>query len=317
MSRDRGCSVPLRSRPRLLLLRALRWFMPALAFPPGRRGLLSSFAPEAFALLAHTCWVLVVFIWHDGDNLWSLAQSGAMLAYALIGLGLVMVPVNAAAGSLASEKTRMTGDALVLTPGRHWKLALCRYLFVLWPGLRLLLYLLPVYVVMAFSGLFADPPGYEWWMGPLCAFLPKPVLAVALALVGQEGFLSGGPPELTIRGPLIALCRAANDLTVLLLVSSVGFYVSARARSAARSLIGGYLAALLLLVVVMPIGFWVVLVFAVLANVGWWNPGVGDDEIFAVYIAIASGALLLRLVLSAVLPLIVAWRFDRMMTGTR
>jgi hypothetical protein len=288
---------------------------PPLSRPPGRADLLGRFAPEIFACMAYGFTGLVFLIWRDDATVDQLLQQAAMVAYAVIGLGLVMVPVNAAAASLAGEKTRMTIEGLVLTPGRHWKLALGRYAFVLWPGIRLLLYLIPVYFVLASGALFREAlDSGEWWAPPTCVLLPKPVLAIACAAVAafERGELAFRPG-----GALMIAGRILNDFSVLLLVSGVAFYVSARARSAARALILGYLLVLLLILVVMPLGVWFIVIAAILENMAGWRSNIDEDTIFGGYVAIASVTALVRLALGLALPAAVACRFDRYVIGEK
>ena len=225
------------------------------ARPPGRRSLLREFAAGWWALAIYAAFIATYLVlarryqappdagWHDrSGRAMSLALAAA---YGLGGIVLFLGPLWSGAMAWARERQAGTLEALLLTPLNSTERVQGRFWHVFGPWARLLLYLLPLYLVLACTEPFQSAGtlrgGWDLWL--LCIFVTKPswmFWTVTEALHSWEWSLAGLVP---------VLLRFANDFTIAFFACAAAYYISVRARSATRALVGAGLVAMGMLTV--------------------------------------------------------------------
>lgn len=272
-----------------------------LARPPGRRSWPRRLAPEICAFAVYG--TLLALLIRE-------AMGGAsLISFGLAGLLLVLVPVGIGALALARERDHGTLDALLLTTASRRELVLGRFWRLVAPWLRLFLYLLPLYILIGCSGLFADAhKGSE-----------KEILSFFCVFSHNFNFLyvslrwgyfhTGGAPHPW--GIFLALLRWLNDFSIFMFAAAAAFHISARARSTGRAVLLAYLLVPLALGTVLGLHAW-----WVGANI--WN--VLDVEIAIMttrYAVLAVGSLAGRILLTWLLLRRTARNFDWYALGER
>ncbi len=269
-----------------------------------RRGYLSlvwrrslrKWAPEIAALAVYLIMSLAALIplassvypWVDG------AAWGYLVAAGI----LTFVPLSLAASSLTGERQMGTLDALILTPVDRRRLAWERYWNCVFPWLRFIAWLLPLYLVLFLSR--PAEPVQASWLNPaisatLCGLGSKPALGYLILEHGEQ---------MALRSELQALCvavRAIRDCVTLLLVCGIGLYASARTRTRAGSMIAGLVVVLVLLGGVLSLPEWFI--------VGQWDiPGV--ENVAAAYFLWSLMVVLTELLVALIMARSVARNFD-------
>jgi len=136
-----------------------------LARPPGRRGAWARFAPEICAAAVYGVGLaaLVLRAYRRG-SLFDLDGSdlmcGVVAAYWAAAMLLVVLPLGASLSAWHREHALGTAEALLLTPGWHLLLARGRYWHTAWPWVRLMLWLAPLYLVLAGHPLLRE--AHHW-----------------------------------------------------------------------------------------------------------------------------------------------------------
>jgi hypothetical protein len=212
------------------LLRRIRELMATpFARPPGRRKFLARYDPEVRAAVVYAVAVAVAWaLWREQFAL----EVAAAVAYLLAGLVLWASPAAQAANALAGETEADTAEALVLTTVDRSELAWGRFAHLAWPWLRLLLWLLPLYAVMACALARLSPGDEAVYEATLAAMGPKPI---AIAML-RDDWSEGGRFQPAFGALLIAFRLAKDTLDVLTLVA-IGYWVSGAFRSARRAMV--------------------------------------------------------------------------------
>ena len=230
-----------------------------LARMPGRRSFWRRRAPEIWAAVIYgvllLAWVASMFRYYpakgpDSDYLaamppwWtevSLVSAG-YVAYGLAGAVLFFGAMASGALAWARERDRGTLEPLLLTPMNFSAVVSLRFWHVLWPWVRLMLWLLPIYLLISLGGPFLefahDPGEFDepWGLSCVCVFLSKSLLGV-FALVGPT---RPGPDWHLGTTGLVAL-RFVNDFSIVLFVCAAAYYISVRSRSGTRALVAASL----------------------------------------------------------------------------
>jgi hypothetical protein len=300
-----------------------------LARPPGRRGLLRRLAPEFCAAGVYAVWFLAGILWlwaqsdaysfPDLEEVDNSIQFGAACGYGLAGLLLLVFPVTVAAMSLASEKSRGTAEAMVLTPVGRAALAWGRYWHLLWPWLRLMVYVSPLVIWLACGEVVDDirtegwPETLELGIGWGCC--PRWFLTIGMAGTSEYD----GDFEPCWLGPPLAILRLINDGSLLVFVTGVAYLFSASSRSSGRALALSWIAVPLALCTVVALDCCFMVVLLVLAeflDVSWAR-SLDAEVIFGAYAALALLMTAARYALGLLAVALVARNFDRWMLGER
>ncbi len=278
---------------------------------PGRRRWPRRFAPELCVAAIYGLGLLVLLIPCEVRNARLLEAAG--LVYGLSGLLLVIVPIGVAALALASERDRGTLESLILASGDARGMIWGRFLRVLLPWSRVLLYLLPTYLVMSASEIVHSDLVRQWnswqaWAG--CVFLPKPLVVLAQFIVAEFHLFdvpASVPFKCTFFGLSIIPFRMLNDFSLLCFACGVAYFFSAHSKSGGRALLLGYL--------LVPAGLVVMTVDA------WWLPfafevlDFSEDTGFVGYCIIAFGLMVCRFGVTFLLVRRVVRNFDRYALG--
>ncbi len=290
------------SRRRLLRL--------PLARPPGRRFRLT-LMPGICAGLVY----LTLFGFAGISTLIGARRglvNGVVVAY-LVASGMVMLlPIGAAAVSLAGEQSGGTMDALLLTPldraslawGRYWNLAL--------PWLRFMLWVSPVYLALIFTDAYEDlmRGSKSALAATLMAAGPKPLCGLIFAIDW------GGSPDFTASGLIILPLRVLRDALSLLLSVALAYYISARMRTAGRALLVCYLVIPGLLATVFCGPEWIIAAIGPAPEI-WGGRGLTQAQAGPVYAALAPLGVLLEILAIRALVGRVARNFDAYALGEK
>jgi hypothetical protein len=227
-----------------------------LARMPGRRSLWRRRAPEIWAAVIYAIllvvWLTPELIYRPQSGIgaaprsawwlkWGLV-SGAYLAYFLAGAVLFFGALASGSLAWARERDRGTLEPLLLTPMNFSAVVSLRFWHGLWPWVRLMLWLLPIYLLISLSGPFlefAHDPGElhePWGLSCVCVFMSKPLLG----LFAWGGPFKPGPDWHLGTTGLVAL-RLVNDFSIVLFVCAAAYYLSVRSRSGTRALVAASL----------------------------------------------------------------------------
>jgi hypothetical protein len=224
---------------------------------------------------------------------------GGGVAYALGALALLFFPVALAAMSWSGEHARRTIDSLMLTPVGRPGIVWSRFWGLVFPVLRMYLYLVPFYIVISGGEFANEMSGSRGWQAFLvCVMSPKFVMIV-MAMVDSDGWRL-----IAVVGILL---KAMNDLGITLYSLGVAYYVSARIRSVGKSVALSYAIVVVSLWTVMAADTWVIFIGQ--------NLNCGMDESFMVGGMVGCVLAMIRFILPFVLVLLVANRFDRYAMG--
>ena len=224
------------------MISRIRQLMAApFARPPGRRKFLVRWDPELRAAVLYAVFFLVAWLFRDESHPFMI---GALPAYLLLGLVLFMTPTAQAAGALAAERDSGTAEALVLTPGDHSRLAWGRFLHAAWPWMRLLLWMLPLYIAMI-------PIYLRFSWSPKSVFLALGPKVSSLSIVYGHGYGSATRTPVALVS-LLVIGRFIKDAIDVLTLVAVGFHMAARMRSGRHATaLAGALGPMLLVTVFM------------------------------------------------------------------
>jgi len=203
-----------------------------LALPPGRGGVWLRRLPKVVLGMVYGLGfivfavALVVMIANDVEQAWwrSLAL-GTVCAYLMFGLLLLLLPAVVTATVLSFERDRGTMEAVVLTPMWHDEIARGRFWHAAWPWLRLFVWMLPVYLVMAVSlgGTMQRMDGRELaGLSVAYLFVPKFYVTIFTGMGIESG---PGVPCWTL---ILVMLRALRDIIDLMAVLGISYYFSAR-----------------------------------------------------------------------------------------
>jgi hypothetical protein len=268
------------------VIRRIRELMAVpFARPPGRRSALARFAPEICAGAVWLVFLLVCLLADsssrfpgrfgpaDSSPALVLISKASAAAYGLSWLLLIFLPIRAGAAAWAGERDREAMEALVLTPLDHRRLALGRFWHVLTPWLRLVLYLVPLYMLMAngsvlrelLAHLQRDAP--EWIV--LMAYAPRPYFASTQWATASFSFwpAGGGEAPLLLWRVLLMGLRLLDDLSVFVFAVGAGFYISTRLKTTRRALLVSQLVVLGGMLTVMVPDLWLVAILGMVAGV--------------------------------------------------
>jgi len=323
------------------VIRRIRELMATpFARPPGRRGLWARFAPEWCAGLIYlTAAVIVVSSGHRlltvkhyefSTAAADVLQVSAGVGYTLFGIVILFLPMIAAASTLAAERSRGTMEALVLTPIEGRRICLGRLLCVAGPWLRLFLWVLPIYIVIAGSQAVGeqverrdkwasvhspameerpaidvrDHAGWRWAVG---AFIPNVFMGPRTAEVGhrRDSHLCWTPS-----GAILTAVRFLNDLSIFLFVSAGAYLCSLWFRSLAGALVAAWLLAWGALATVLAADIWGIVAIALMYRFDWLEYAKSDRLRDFYYMIAAPSLMFLRFLLALACVRLAAGKFD-------
>jgi len=293
------------------------------ARPPGRRSVWTRFAPEWCAAAVYLAFGAVLAWQRPEFEYQSLTEAlfkATSAAYALAGCLLLVVPVAAAAASLAAERRRGTAEAAVLSAHDHAAQAWGRFLWLVLPWGRLLLYLLPIYGVIAANNSLDYGGGSSDYLGfvAMSCVAPKPAVLILGWGFGHElGRLHWHAVSF-----LVLVVRPLSDASILLFAAAWAYHISARSRSTVRSLVLSGLGIPAVLLTALSADSWWILgvaagyLDAVVSLLNWFAL---EEETFVVSVYAALGGLLLVLRFGLAFWLVrrVARNFDAWMLGEK
>ncbi len=221
-----------------------------LAAPPGGRGFLRRIKAWHVAAVIYTPVVTACVLFRADDGFLDVISAYSGFSYALAAPLLMIFPIALAASAWSREKQLGTAEALVLAPAARSRLVWGRWLHLTLPWAKVLLLMLPLYLLVASNLFFARRP----WPGPTAAFTSKLLQGLRLVYWGQGAVMSWSSGRFAILG-----CRAVNDLSILLFAVSAAFWLSARCRTPARSYALSLALIPLLLMTVLGQDIWMLL----------------------------------------------------------
>jgi hypothetical protein len=289
-----------------------------LARFPGRRRLWSRFFPEICALAVYALGAaifLVPAVYWDylvlGRSASRKAMEAASLTYWAAAVILVFGPLIQSLNAWHRERSRGTAEALVLTPMDHGALVMGRYWHILLPWLRFMLWMLPLYLCLAVHPVMERIDrgnSSSWMLGGIYALGSK-------GLFGTMVVATASPPEdLSLLGLFLAAARWLVDVVALWLASSLGFHLSARARSRG-GLAVAYVLLPLLLGTVACLNDWLMLPLDVLRRMGAF--GLSRDAMAGIHITVGLLILIGSVFLSAAALRRTARNFDAYLLGEK
>ncbi len=222
------------------------------ARPPGRRRRWTGAAPEWCALVIYlavggialfrTKYLVNVEGESFDDALLETLHIAAAVGYSVFAVCITVFPLVGAALTFASERGRGTLEAMVLTPLDGRKIAALRWLHVVAPWLRLFAWMLPLYFLIAGTGVFneiRDGFRLDWEEVSLSfalALMPKGLLAL---LIANEGLHRG--LNWSLGAGAIAALRVLGDLAGFLVLTGGAYLCSVRFTTAVRALVAAFL----------------------------------------------------------------------------
>jgi len=217
------------------------------ARPPGRRGLLRRFAPELLAV--GTYCLFLALDWRSSYyrhgrpdillNALGLADlddlgEAAAWSYGLVAVLLMILPLASAASLWSGERSRRTLEGLTLTPVDRRGLAWGRFLLTVWPWTRYLLWMLPLYLLLAGNGIIRQvgrSSNEGLLIATVCIGGCKPLFVAIL----DEGKRRMAQPDSLCF--LIVLLRWGQDLAAVVVTVALASYVSMRSRGPGAGLL--------------------------------------------------------------------------------
>lgn len=218
-----------------------------LARPPGRRGWFVRLGPAWWAAVVYVLlvagYLISLLVFHDNELLddWTVPLTlGCFVAWTVGSTILFWGALLSGALAMASERSLGTMDALLMTPIEHARLTDGRYWQGLVPWLKFMALLFPVYLALSGTGIF-ERTGDEFpnnWersivASGVCSWSSK---AMFLWLSANKGMLNDGLQWHPWSFALLCL-RLVADISVIVLVYTAGFYISARARGTRHALV--------------------------------------------------------------------------------
>jgi hypothetical protein len=281
-----------------------------LAKPPGKRGWVRRFAPE-WCVLAVCLTMFLVFLRLFFAKYWSLETAtlaGAVWAYVLAGLILLVGPLVSGALAWSRERDRDTLESLVLTPADRETVVRGRFWQGVFPWLRFCAYLLPIYLLLSTNGLFMDSHRHseKWIVSDICAFGGH-VFFGLFPSVWSECFSGMNP--LHPWAVVLSLLRLLNEASIPLFVFALAYFLSLRCRTTGRAILWSCLLAPGALFTVFALHDWVLLLM-----IWQYLPFVSMEEVYAVicsaYLALGLAAFVARIWLALWLVKRAARNFD-------
>jgi len=289
------------------------------ARPPGRRGLWARFAPEWCALTIYLVVGCIVVLYGlrryslDHDEFWPVMstalQVSAGVAYGMFAICITVFPLVSAALTFASERSRGTFEAMILTPLDGRRIAAMRWLHVVAPWLRLFVWMLPVYGMIAGSAIAEEVTRhcrFRWDDVAGCfalALVPKGFMAFLVAIVGVHEDM-----KWSLGGCALAAGRFFGDLCVFAVLTGGAYLCSVRFSTTVRALLGAFLLVLGGLVTVLTfdgLGALGLVLFQELRAFSY------SQHIPAIYYVLAAPlATLARLALGALMTLLAVLLFN-------
>jgi hypothetical protein len=282
-----------------------------LARPPGRQGFMTRWQAECCAGLVYLVWA-VGSLWMTYEGERGAVYIGAMFAYAAAGLIMFVLAATSSASILAAERDRRTMETMVITPGRHEKLALGRFWCVALPWLRFVLWMLPLYIVQAIAagGSVRTTDAEEFFgLSTIYVFAPK----VAMLPLMGEGMRR--VVELPCWAFLLMIGRVLADSLDVVTAVAIAFYASARFWRASHAMLVAGLIVPASMLTVFCAPEWVSIGLVVLWEV---TGAMGPSSPTPVFIGYLLGSLAVAAVQIALvrwLVLRVARRFDSYALG--
>lgn len=235
------------------------------------------------------------------------------VTYSVAGSILLVLPIIQASLTWASERDRGTSEALIMTHQDHRAVALGRFLWLLAPWCRVLIWLLPLYAILALGGLARQSAEHVDVANAAAnaaglAFAPKGLISLAECVIcfDRSSYVeSSGPWPFAV--PLF-LVRVLNDFSILVFVMAAAYYISARARTAGAALATGLLVVPLVLATVLSLDIWWVALTAAASELR--KGGDYYAVVSAVYCATAVLLMVARFFLAWLLVRKVARNFD-------
>jgi len=303
-----------------MMFKRMRNLLRSPLVAPERRGRLARLAPKVCALVVYAVFVIALFLapaprgvtvflgpvpWDKRKIMEWVLRYTLPAAYLAAGFLLFVVPLGLAAAAFARERDRGTMDALVLTPFDHRRLVWARFWRVVLPWLRFMLWLAPLYVLMAGSGFVREAVNFS----EISIFIFVPKGFFCWILNEEISYF-----HLTWGGLALAFFRAVNDLSILFFVVGASLCISTRAKSAARAFVWSYLAVPFIAGSVLALDFW----WGVAAiNIrdfwGSWSERFAE----VIYSFLAISLMLARWLLAFGLAGRAARNFDAYATGER
>jgi hypothetical protein len=257
-------------------------------------------------------------------------QISAGVGYAIFGAVILLFPLVAAASTLAAERSRGTMEALVLTPLEGRRVCLGRLLCVTGPWLRLFLWMLPIYLVIAGSQAVGaqverrdqwaiahspaveerpaidlrDHAGWRWAVG---AFIPNVFMGPRIAELGHR---RDSRLCWTTNGAVLTAVRFLNDLSIFCFVSAGAYLCSLWFRSLAGALAAAWLLVWGALATVLASDIWGIVAIQLMCRFDWLEYAKGDWLRDAYYLVAAPSLMLLRFALALAFVRFGARKFD-------
>ncbi len=291
-----------------------------LALPPGKSAKWLRRTPMVCAGVIYGTWFvtsLVVFIlMHANDEnqaAWKSLASGAIAAYLMFGLILLLLPAAVTATVLASERDRGTMEAMVLTPSWHDEIARGRFWHAAAPWLRLFLWMLPMYLMLGVccSGMYEQMSGKDTLgMSVALMFVPKFYVAAI------SGFGLTQSPGVPCGSLLVIGLRMLRDVIDLMVALSVAYYFSARMwRGVHAVLLSMVTVPALMLSIFMAPEWFTALIMAIFAATSWLRNAVQIEVIITLYAIAGVLICVLQVWMCSALIRRVAKRFDAYALG--
>jgi len=255
-------------------------------------------APELSAVCVYLIVLVAAMILAEGRGpRW---DQGAVWGY-LVGLALLtFVPLALAAVSLVGERQDGTLDALVLAPVDRRKLVWGRFWNCVGPWARLIIWMLPLYLLIFLSRPVVGG-GSVYRISPaLCSVGSGPMMGYLLLERGSDVVLSKQMQCLAF------VARPLRDAVGIFFVAGAGLYVSARVKGPGRALVVALLSVPLVLATVMSSAEWGVLYFGIRG---------GIDDVGGLYFFWSLVMLVVQILVTLRLVSSVARNFDRFLLG--